>query len=649
MILSVALNVPLYQTFYYKADQTCQPGVRVKVPFGKRELVGVVLACSTTKPAVNYEIKSIVEVLDEVPLLPKTMLNLVSWVSDYYQAPIGEVAVGTLPKNLRQKRLKKAKNTDVLIQAEGKISKVLNPQQQTAVECMVANSDFQVFVLQGVTGSGKTEVYLQTIHAHLAKGGQVLVLVPEIGLTPQMLQRFREALTTSMVALHSGLTDLERETAWLAAKNGEAKVVIGTRSSVFVPLPNLSLIILDEEHDLSFRQQTGFQYSARDVAIKRAQLANIPVVLGSATPSLTTLHNVLKNKYQCLLLPSRAGDAKPPTVSVINLKQQSLQAGLSQTLLKTIQQHLEKQGQVLLFLNRRGFAPVLLCHDCGWIRHCDRCDAPMVMHKKGKLHCHHCDARRPVPPACPECQSTQLTTVGVGTEQLEAYLQSQFLNKTILRIDRDSTRHKNGLSEQLEKVHNGEADIIVGTQMLTKGHHFKNLTLVVIVDADGGLFSLDFRAMEYLGQQLVQVAGRAGREEAIGEVVIQTHYPDHPVLETLLTQGYQAFAHTILQEREQANLPPFSFQATLFAQGVKSQPVFDFLEAAQKALPKSTAMVLGPRPAPIEKLAGKYRAEILIQTNNRAQLAVLLKQWLPSLTRLKNSNKVKWRMIVDPV
>jgi primosomal protein N' (replication factor Y) len=510
-----------------------------------------------------------------------------------------------------------------------------------------------VFLLEGITGSGKTEVYLDAIQAALEKKQQALVLVPEISLTPQLTQRFQARFDRPIAILHSQLTDKQRLDAWLAAREGEADIVIGTRSAITAPLPRLGLIVVDEEHDSSFKQQEGFRYSARDLAVMRGHIENIPVVLGSATPSFETLHNVYQGRYQHLKLQSRHGNARLPTLKVIDLRSQPLVDGLSLELREQMKRHLDQGNQVILFINRRGFAPTLLCHDCGWIARCQRCDSHMTLHQaKNKLRCHHCGAERRAESACPSCQGTSLIPVGEGTERVESSLNQLFPDNKVIRIDRDTTRRKGSLESILQDVHGGEARILVGTQMLAKGHHFPNVTLVGILNIDQGFFSVDFHALEKTAQLIVQVAGRAGREEKPGTVMLQTHYPDHPLLQTLLNAGYDEFARQAMVEREQANLPPYSYMALLRAEAVDARQPIEFLqEAKAMAQQHETANVefWGPLPSPMEKRAGRYRAQLFIQSLDRAALHRLLAPWIRALEKSRLGRKVRWSIDVDPV
>ena len=547
-----------------------------------------------------------------------------------------------------QKSWQQALGDNPLVNLDNRLT--LNKQQALAFSQLLFQEGFNVWLLEGVTGSGKTEIYLQYIEEVLKKGKQVLVLVPEIGLTPQTVRRFQARFNVEIDVLHSNLNDTQRLNVWERARTGQSAIVIGTRSALFTQFSDLGLIILDEEHDGSFKQQDGWRYHARDLGIVLAQKLNIPILLGSATPSLESVNNVQNGKYRHLVLSKRAGNATALRQFVIDLKHQRIQNGLSEPLLQRMQEHLEKGNQVLLFLNRRGFAPVLLCHECGWIDECHHCEKPYTYHQHQRvLRCHHCGAQKTVPMQCGHCGSTHLVTTGLGTEQLEEILKARFPQYNIARIDRDSTARKGKLEGYLEDIQQGKSQILIGTQMLAKGHHFPNVTLVALVNVDNALFSLDFRAEERLAQLYVQVAGRSGRAEKQGEVVLQTHYPDHPLLTTLLEKGYQAFAEETLKLRYNIGLPPFSFQALFKAQCCHS-------EEAENALSQLASFfyeqkieglqVLGPIPAPFSKKAGQYRWQLLLQHASRKQLQAALSRYSPELIK---SSQVRLILDVDPL
>ncbi len=556
-----------------------------------------------------------------------------------------------------------------------------NAEQQSAIAAIAEAGSFAPFLLDGVTGSGKTEVYLHAIAQCLARGKQALVLVPEIGLTPQLLERFRARLGVPVHATHSGLTDNERARVWAAAWRGQARVIVGTRSAVFTPLPEAGLIVIDEEHDASYKQQDGIRYHARDFALVRAKALDVPVLLGSATPSLESLHNARAGRYAHLRLTHRAGEAKAPRVRVLDVRKRPLQAGLSPEALDAIRAALDAGGQVLAFKNRRGYAPVLLCHDCGWSAQCRRCDAPMTVHAGGRrLQCHHCGARQARPLACPDCASLALQPQGIGTERLEELLAERHADVPVLRVDSASTRRKDGLAKALATL--GDAPgILVGTQMLAKGHDLAKLTLVCVVGIDEGLFSADFRAREKLAQLLIQVAGRAGRAQRAGEVLLQTHHPQHPLLSTLIAGGYHAFADAELAEREAAELPPFAYLALLRAEAKQADAPLAFLQAAHASLkplshrergwgegptkpnPSRTGApaeartghnaaqvhIHGPFPAPMPRRAGMHRAQLLLSASSRPALHALLDAGTPMLHDLPEARRVRWSLDVDPI
>jgi len=510
---------------------------------------------------------------------------------------------------------------------------------------------FRTWLLHGVTGSGKTEVYLRAIESVVAAGKQALVLVPEIALTPQLLARFQERFSGPMAVLHSSLNDTERLTAWRAARSGAAAIVIGTRSAIFAPLARPGIIVVDEEHDSSYKQQEGFRYSARDLAIVRAQRHGIPVVLGSATPSLESLARASKQPEDLLALPERAGNAQPPRVRLVDLRKHAHTDGIATPTMLSMKQHLAAGGQVLLYLNRRGFAPVLFCPACGWSAACSRCDARMTVHQgANNLTCHHCGHETKIPELCASCNAPA-KPVGQGTERIEGTVARLFPGLPVARIDRDNIRRKGELEATLEQIHSGAVRILVGTQMLTKGHHFPDVTLVVVLNADQGLFGTDFRAAERLAQNIVQVAGRAGRAERAGEVLIQTEYPEHPLLTSLLNGGYTAFAEKALQEREHAHWPPFARLALLRAEAASMNSAMTFLNVARdaaQALRVPAIRILGPVAAPMPRRAGRYRAQLLLHAPSHAPLQKLLARWAPELETLPQAKKVRWSIDVDP-
>ena len=529
-----------------------------------------------------------------------------------------------------------------------------NTEQQHAINSVIAGiGRFSVSLLQGVTGSGKTEVYMQIITAALERGLQILVLLPEITLTPQLEQRFRQRFSVAIVCFHSKLNDTQRLNAWLSMQQGHAAIMLGTRSALFTPMQRPGLIILDEEHDSSFKQQEGFRFSARDVAIARAKMLNVPVLLGSATPSFESLFNVAQRRYSLLKLSSRAGSAIEPVFQLLDIRNKSLQAGLSDLLIADIRKTLERGHQVLLFLNRRGFAPVLICHGCGWVSRCIRCDANMVIHVgEHRLRCHHCGFEQSLLKRCPACTTGQLQPLGMGTERIEYTLAELFPGKNVIRLDKDTTQRKGSLEGYLDQIHSGHADIILGTQMLAKGHHFPDVTLVAILDIDSGLFSVDFHAGEKLAQMITQVAGRAGRANKPGKVMLQTRQPQHPLLTTLIEQGYEAFAEVALRERKQAGLPPFSHQVLFRVHATNAQSPQQFLNALSGLLREANngkILILGPVPAPMTRRANQFRFQLLLQSHYRKDLHQLLDAVLPEVVKLKEAKTVRWSLDVDPI
>jgi len=729
LILRVAVPSPLRRTFDYlppagTPSARLTPGMRLRVPFGRRRVVGILLDIVSQSRIETSRLKHAIDVLDPCPILSPSLLKLAAWAGDYYHHAPGEVLNHLLPGLLRQGRaatqhtitlwtataigmsvdpasLPNAPRQAALLQLlrdhpggldqdqlaalisashsplqallkKGWVMKQekaaagtahnggndtppsLNPAQACAVdEVSAALGRFHAFLLEGVTGSGKTEVYLRVIQQVIAQGRQALVLLPEIGLTPQMIARFRSRLRVPVALYHSALSDRERLDTWLMAAGGEAPVILGTRSAVFIPLQRPGLLIIDEEHDLSYKQQDGFRYHARDVAVMRARQEDVPVLLGSATPSIESLFNAQRGRYRRLALPERAGNALHPRLKLLDIRQRPLEDGMSEPLIKAMELHLAQDNQVLVFLNRRGYAPTVLCHDCGWVAKCGRCDAHLVMHHHDNvLRCHHCGSQRPAPVQCPACGSREIRVLGQGTERVEKTLQRLFSHHQVLRIDRDSTRRKGAMQSLLDKVHGGKPMILIGTQMLAKGHHLPNVTLVGVLNADYGLFSADFRASERMAQTIVQVAGRAGRSDKPGTVVIQTHHPDHPLLLSLIEHGYPAFAESLLEERRQAELPPYSSMALIRAESTQRNAAQDFLVQALQAAEKSAAphvQLFGPVPAPMERRAGRYRAQLLIQAAQRNHLHRLLNDWIPRLEALPDARRVRWSLDVDPM
>lgn len=552
-------------------------------------------------------------------------------------------------KNLITKTLVEVKDKKIKI---NKSPFNLNDAQKTAVKTVLASKNCATtFLLDGLTGSGKTEVYMAIMEPVIKENKQCLMLLPEIGLTPQQIQRFKDRFEVDMAIQHSGLSDTERMQHWQDAQSGKAKIIIGTRSAVWTPLANPGLYIIDEEHDLSYKQQDSFRYSARDMLISRSSRDKVPAVLGSATPSLETLHNTKKERYTHLVLPARAGTAKPPKHRILDIRGKKMHGPLSQLLVDEIAEHLKNKNQILLFLNRRGYAAHLFCHHCGWKVECERCELPFTYHKsKNLLACHHCDSQKRSIENCLECGES-LLQLGHGTERIEEVLLDLFPKARIARIDRDTTRKKNAMHDHLEKINAGEVDIMVGTQMLAKGHHFPNVTLTGIVDADRGLFSTDFRASERLAQLFMQVSGRTGRGSKEGTVIVQTYNPEHPLFKQLIEHGYNYFSTTLLQERKLSSLPPYTHMAFLRAEAHNANDAKQFINQSMKMLSTLTDNALqlfGPIPAIIEKRSGRYRYQLIIQSTNRKTLHSQLDNWLNELDDIKSGKKVRWSLDIDP-
>lgn len=656
LFLRVALPTPLRRTFDYAVPQLFDnnnliPGIRVQVPFQSRKLVGILCETATETDVPANKLKMALAVLDQRPLITPSIFKLCMWAADYYHYAFGEVIMHGLPTLLR-KGHPVPESIEPLFEAHEAPDKqlALNPDQAEAVLKINACSNFGVFLLDGVTGSGKTEVYLQAISHCLAQQKQVLVLVPEISLTPQTIARFRDRLSAPMAVLHSGLSEKQRLQAWLAARAKKAMVIIGTRSAVFTPFADLGLIIIDEEHDQSFKQQDRFRYHARDLAVMRASMDKIPIVLGSATPSLESILNAERGRYHHLSLKQRAGGAVLPQIQLIDLRQEKMDEGLSTKLLTTMGAHLAEQHQILLFLNKRGFAPVLHCSNCHAMMECKRCAARMVYHHTPRrLQCHHCDSRSAIPRHCPQCQQETLQPIGWGTQRLELALAKHFPNVPLIRIDRDNTRQKKSLNTLLEKIAEEPQAILLGTQMLAKGHHFPRVTLVGVIDADSGLFSADFRSTEQMAQLLLQVSGRAGRAEKPGTVLLQTHYPSHPLLQLLIHDGYTAVSQTLLAEREENQLPPYSYLALLRAEAYDGDKAQEFLAQVKNKIPKTVVKVLGPVSANLAKKKGLFCYQLLMQAPERSVLNTLVKKMINEISALPYKTQVKWTLDVDPV
>ena len=650
-ITEVAIPVPLHNTFDYLCKEKVGIGSRVKVPFGNKKVTGIVL--SHKDKSSFTKLKEIEEIIDHEALLSEEILKFLSWSANYYHHPIGEVLSNAIPKNLRNGKPAVIKKP---IEVDDKVSSSelehTSEQNLAITEVLKGSSKFNGFLLHGVTGSGKTEVYLSITEQLLKKGKQVLVLVPEIGLTPQMISRFEQRIDGRVVAVHSQLNETQKQDAYLLAKDGDAKVILGTRSAIFTPIPNLGLVIVDEEHDGSFKQQSSFRYSARDLSFMRAKFANVPLILGTATPSLETLKNVLEKKLIRLTLTSRPGVAIMPSVDLIDMRSQSSEP-LSKPLIARIEHHLSENKQVMLFINRRGYAPVYYCTQCDWQSECTSCDSKLVYHRGiNRLKCHHCGLEKSPESSCPSCSSQELKILGYGTERLEENLESFFPGIEVIRIDRDTTRKKKAFSAHLKKINSGMPCIIVGTQMLAKGHDFSNLAFVGILDVDVGLMSADFRATEHLAQLLIQVSGRCGRDKYKGEVNIQTRYPNHPIFKYIKDSQYIEYAKTLLSERKETKLPPFAHQALICANAKNKNLAENFLtEVAQliNNIEIESVEIWGPVPGVIERRSNYYYFNLYLQSQDRGQLRRLIQTFYQHIESIKVSSSVRWFVDIDPI
>ena len=662
-ILRIALDTPLNSVFDYgwphEEGATPEVGQLALVSFGRREAVGLIVEIAHDTEVPADKLKNAIAVRSQLSPLSAQWLALAGFAADYYQRPLGEVALPGVPKNLR------VSTTVALDRALKKMAKLappgdpapigmppLNREQQEAADAIGGAVGFTPLLLYGVTGSGKTEVYLQACAQVLARDpqAQILILVPEINLTPQLEGNIRARFPGLMLAtLHSSLSEGERMLHWLAAHQGQARIVLGTRLAILASLPHLQLIVIDEEHDPSYKQQEGLRYSARDLAVWRARQLAIPIVLGSATPSLESWHHASTGRYRKLQLRERAvRDAVLPTVRLLDMERDKPKDGLTAGLLGALRQRLERGEQSLLFLNRRGYAPVITCEACGWISNCTRCTSFMVLHKpEHRLRCHHCSLELRIPRHCPTCGNVDLQPLGRGTQRFEEGLSAMFPEARILRIDADSTRKKGSAQEAFDTVHRGEVDILIGTQMVAKGHDFKKLTLVGILNPDTALFSQDYRASERLFAQLMQVAGRAGRAGLASEVLIQTRYAAHPLYSAVVRHDYDRFAATLLEERRQAALPPYMYQALLRAEAPELATAIAFLEEARDILPFESVTINDPIPMTMTRVHNVDRAQLLVESPSRPALQAFLKEWLALLRAMKS--RVRWSLEVDPL
>jgi primosomal protein N' (replication factor Y) len=654
-IVRVALDVPIEDAFDFRAPEgaAAPVGSLVVVPFGRTRKVGVVVGHGDHAAVPLERLRAVESVVGDVAPFGRAEMDLFEFCAAYYQRPLGEVIAASLPPRLRQvsrRRIVAPAPTPAVPTLES--THTLTAQQRAAVETVTAGRDrFHPVLLHGVTGSGKTEVYLHAIADALARGRQALMLVPEIGLTPQLEEEVRRRFAGAcLVCAHSHLAEGERAAGWLAAQSGAAQIVLGTRLAVLMPFRDLGIIVADEEHDGSYKQQEGLRYSARDVAVRRAQRLGIPVVLGSATPSLETWHNAREGRYALASLPDRTAGALQPAVRTVDTRADRPHDGLTFALVQALRQRIERGEQSLVFVNRRGFSPVLFCRACTWHSTCTRCSANLVLHRgAGELRCHHCGRHERVPAKCPNCGAADLAPVGQGTQRVEDALRGALPQARIARVDRDSTARKGALRSVFDQVRAGDVDVLVGTQMLAKGHDYPGLTLVGVLDADSALFSADFRAAERLYAQLVQVSGRAGRRQARGEVLIQTDFPGHPLYASVAAHDFERFANAALDERRLAGFPPYSHLAMLRAESKKPGEPAGFLRGAARAARRITKAVevFDPVAAPLERKAGFERAQLLVRAPKRTDLQPFLRAWREALAQ-HGDRRVRWSLDVDP-
>ncbi len=656
-VIRVALDVPLPRLFDYQAQDATPDdiGRRVRVPFGGGEgrKLGIIVALADGTDQAPEKLKQALEILRDMPPLPAPWRDLCDFCARYYQHPLGAVMALALPPMLRKGRVPK-RRAKTPVPSAGTPPPALLPEQAAALAAIGDGAGFRPYLLHGITGSGKTEVYLRAIDRVLAAGSQSLMLVPEIALTPQLISRVSARFPQAHVVMaHSGVPEAARAQGFLDAMDGRADIVLGTRLAVFIPLPRLALIVVDEEHDASFKQQEGLRYSARDVAIVRAKQLDIPIVLGSATPSLETFHHAATGRYRLLQLSQRAVAEQLPAVSMVDTRRRKLRDGLSDELVGALADTLARGEQSLVFLNRRGYAPVLACAACGWISRCRRCAANLVVHLADRrLRCHHCGLETAIPRHCPDCGNQDIQPFGRGTQRLEAFLADRFPEARILRIDRDSASTPARWQMLLEAIHEGRADILVGTQMLAKGHDFPRLTLVGVVGADAALFAADFRAPERLFSQLMQVGGRSGRAALPGRVLIQTEYPDHALYRALAAHDYGGFARDQLEERRAAGFPPFSHQCLLRAEARDMGQAIAFLAEARRAgevLHAEGVSLYDPVPMRLARLMNLERAQLLIESASRPARQAFLAAWCESLHALKAPAGLRWHLDVDPL
>ena len=648
----IAVGLPLRQCFTYKSKDVITKGKRVIVPFGSKSIVGIVVK-KIAKPKSLKGLKEIISIADEHSCFDGSIFEAITWASDYYHHPIGEVFFSFMPTLLRKQNDKIIidldDNTEYKLNADDKKLK-LTKEQNINLSKLNKVEKFSPSLIYGVTGSGKTEIYLQLAEKFILQNKSILILVPEINLIPQLEKRFKNRFNGDIGVYHSRQTPNQRLKVWLRSKFGGIRIVIGTRSSVLMPLKNLGAIIIDEEHDQSYKQAEGFKFSGRDLAIKRAQIENIPVFLGSATPSLQTLKLVKEQKFKKFDLLRRVDGKKPPKLIPLDISDSPLLGGIAIQTMSIIEAAINKKEQVLIFLNRRGFAPLYECDNCGWVAKCSSCESNLVFHKsKKRLICHKCESVYGVNKTCPDCQSNEINTLGAGTERVEEVLRSTFKKVPIIRMDYDSTRLKGSIEAIYEKANKSKEAILVGTQMLSKGHDFPKVTLCVILNADGGLLSPEINAIEKISQQLIQVSGRAGRNNNLAKVIIQTRYPNDENLKQIKTGDYRLVSEQCLQTNKALNMPPYSTVAILRVTSPSPESCFKFLDKANNLLnDKKNVSVIGPLPSIPLKIKGNTRNHLIIKSNTRTYLNRVLKYLTNEIQTWPETKKVKWTYDIDP-
>ena len=648
----IAVGLPLRQSFTYKSKVAIKKGTRVVVPFGKKSIVGIVVK-KISNPNSLKGLKEIISIADNHTCFDKSIFNTILWASEYYHHPIGEVFFSFMPTLLRKKNDKiissLSKASEYKLNAKDKRFK-LTKEQNVNLSKLNKIEGFNPSLIYGVTGSGKTEIYLQLAEKFIKKNKSILVLVPEINLIPQLVKRFEDRFSGEIGIYHSRQTPNQRLKVWLKSKFGEIKIVIGTRSSVLMPLKNLGAIIIDEEHDHSYKQAEGFKFSGKDLAIKRAQLENIPIFLGSATPSLQTLKLVKEKKYKKFDLLRRVDGKKPPKLIPLDISDSTLLGGIAIQTMDIIEAAINRGEQVLIFINRRGFAPLYECDNCGWVASCSSCESNLVFHKsKNRLICHKCESVYAVNHNCPDCQSTELNTFGTGTERVEEVLKNTFKKVPIIRMDYDSTRLKGSIEAIYEKANESNEAILVGTQMLSKGHDFPKVTLCVILNADSGLLSPEMNGVEKIAQQLIQVSGRAGRNNNLAQVIIQTRYPNDENLKQIKTGNYQLVADQCLKTNKALGIPPYSNVSILRATSPNPQSCIQFLEKVSELLDnKKNISITGPLPSIPLKIKGNSRNHLIIKSDTKTYLNRVLKFLTNEIQNWPETKKVKWAYDIDP-